>query len=393
MGNTPVPVISATGLYLPDFPTILGYFQGVFQGIYGPDIYIAEDSQDGQLIGLLALALSDANNAAAAAYNSFSPSTALGAGLSSLVKINGLARFVPGYSTCNVLLVGAVNIKIANGGVTDQNGNLWNLPALVTIPPAGQITVTATCAVLGAIASPPGSLNTIATPVPGWQTVNNLSAGALGQPVETDAALRSRQAISTELPSRTIMQGIVGAILAVPGVTSCLPYENDTSIIDANGLPANSIAFVVAGGSSTAIATAIANKKVPGGGTYGTTIVTLADAQGISHNYAYFVQAQVPVTVNLTVKPLTGFTVDIESNIQTAVAAWINAQGNQNILVNRVAMPAQLFGGLGSLTYELASIAIARGGGTPVTADVTFAFNEVGYCEADYVKIISQVAA
>lgn len=52
-----------------------------FRQIYGTDAYLEPDSKDGQLISLVALAIHDANNAAIATYNSFSPGDSDGAGV------------------------------------------------------------------------------------------------------------------------------------------------------------------------------------------------------------------------------------------------------------------------------------------------------------------------
>ncbi len=72
-----------------------------------------------------------------AAYNSFSPGFAQGAGLSSIVKINGIARKVPSNSQCVVTIVGQAGAQITNGIIGDNLnlGTQWALPALVTIPP------------------------------------------------------------------------------------------------------------------------------------------------------------------------------------------------------------------------------------------------------------------
>ena len=167
MGNTPIAVIDATGIHKPDFPTELAYFTSAFQSIFGADAYLGNDSQDGQFVGLLALTLDDVNNQAIEVYNSFSPSTAQGVGLSSNVKINGIARKVPSFGAVPVVVSGQAGITITNGFVTDASGNQWNLPPSVTIPPVGQITVTATCAVLGAIVTAAGPA-TIGNPTFGW---------------------------------------------------------------------------------------------------------------------------------------------------------------------------------------------------------------------------------
>ena len=388
MGNTPIAFIDSFGIHKPDFPTELAYFTSQFQSIFGADIYLGNDSQDGQFVGLLALTLDDINNAAIETYNSFSPVTAQGTGLSSNVKINGLSREVPSFGTVPVIIGGQAFITILNGFVTDASGIQWNLPASITIPAAGQITVTATCAVLGAITTAAGPA-TIGNPSFGWQSAVFLAAATPGAPVETDAALRGRQAISTSIPSLTSLDGTVGALAALPGVERIAPYENDTALPDINGLPGHSIALVVDGGNSADIAYTIATKKPPGGcGTYGTIITPITDAYGIVHNIAYFPPSIVPISANITVKALAGFTLAIQANIQSSLVAYINMLPiGAAILIPRVYLPIQLNGGVGSGTFELVSVAMARDGLMPVQNDILLAFDEAPISDPSFINI------
>ena len=388
MGNTPICSISATGILKPAFSDELAYFTSSFQSIFGADIYLGNDSQDGQFVGLLALTLDDVNNQAIETYNAFSPVTAQGTGLSSNVKINGIARKVPSFGTVPVLISGQVGITVTSGTVADISGNQWNLPPSVTIPPAGQITVTATCAVLGAITTSAGPA-TMVNPTFGWQSASFFAAATPGAPVESDAALRQRQAISTALPSETTLEGTVSALAALPNVNRITPYENDTALTDSNGLPGHSVAFVVDGGNSTAIATTIALKKPPGAcSTYGSIITPIMDAYGIIHNIAYFPPEIINISINVTVTALAGFTLAIQSSIQASLVAWINALPiGAAILLPRMYMPAQLSGGFGSGTFELVSIAIARDGLMPVQSDILLAFDEAPFTQTSFINI------
>jgi uncharacterized phage protein gp47/JayE len=387
MGATPIAFIDSTGIHKPDFPKELQYFQSSYQGIYGQDIVISNDSQDGQFLGLLALTLDDCNNAAIACYNSFSPSTAQGTGLASVVKINGIAKKVPSYSHVSVVVSGVFGTTITNGVVADISGNQWNLPAIFTIPCAGQITITAVSTVQGAITTTAGPA-TMVTPTFGWQSAAFAAAATPGAPVESDAALRVRQALSTALPSKTVLEGIIGAILALPNVARVVGYENDTALPDANGLPAHTISLVVDGGDSTAIATAIAIKKTPGCGTYGSIITPITNQYGVTKNIAYFPPENVNISYNVVVKALTGFTLDIKANIQSSIVVWNNALPiGAAILLTRVYMPAQLNGGAGSSTFELVSIAMARDGLTPVPNDILLAFDESPFSQNSFINI------
>lgn len=379
--TTPVCIIDANGITAPAFSDVLAYFVNAYRSIYGSDTYLGNDSQDGQWVAMIAAAVNDCNAQAVACYNAFSPTTAQGTGLSRNVKTNGLTRAVPTFSTVDVQVVGVAGTTVTDGAITDANGNRWNLPATVTIPPAGTITVTATAALAGAISAPSNTVTGIATPTRGWQSVTNALASVPGAPVESDAALRRRQAISTALPSRTVLEGTVGAVAALAGVTRYAAYENMSDITDTNGVPSHSIALVVEGGNAAAIAAAIAAKKGPGCGTYGTTSQNVTDAYGITRAIKFYRPTTVPITYAVTVKALQGFTTAIQAQIQQAVSDFTNGLAiGQNLYRTRAHVPANLSLGVGSSTFEVTTLLVARDGGTPGSSDITIAFNEAASC-------------
>lgn len=375
------PVISSTGISAPSFSDVLQYVIAKYQGIYGSDVYLGADSQDYQFLAAgIATPINDLNAAIISTYNAYSPATGQGANLSSTIKINGLTRNVPTNSTVDQIIVGQAGTPIVNGVTQDANQNKWSLPALVTIPPSGTITVTATCQTPGAIQAGIGTVNIIATPTLGWQSVTNASAANAGAPVETDSQLKARQAVSTALPSRTVLEGTVGAIWAIPGVTRVTPYENDTSTTDTNGVPGNKIYIVVEGGDSTAIANAIAAKKTPGTGTYGTTTITVTDAYGIAHAISFYRPTYDAITCAITLKALTGYTSTIGAAIQAAVAAYVNAVAIGGAPGGTVEWDSALSAAKsvsGSNTFRITSFALSGPGGAG-TPDVPLAFNHAG---------------
>ncbi|MCM2483366.1 baseplate J/gp47 family protein [Burkholderia glumae] len=387
--TTVAPTISAAGISAPTFADIYAWLQQQFQAIYGADIYIDPDSQDGQLLAAFAQAIADCNAVAIGVYNSFSPAKAVGAALSSNVKINGIQREAASYSSADLTLVGQGGTTIANGVAKDANNYQWALPASVTIPPAGTITITATCTTIGAIAAPAGTINQIATPTRGWQTVTNASDAAVGAPVETDAALRARQSVSTALPSQTVLDGIMGAIGNVAGVKRWVGYENDTSATDANGIPSHSMSLVVEGGDATAIAHAIVMKKTPGSGTYGTTSIVVTNRYGMPMAINFFRPTDAAISAVVTLRPLAGYTTATGVAIQNAIAAYINGVpigGGAAAAVewDECITQAKLVSGAG--TFKIVSLALTgpRGAGAP---DVALLFNEAASCTAAAVTI------
>lgn len=385
---TTAPTITAAGISAPTYAQVLDYLQTQYRAIYGSDIYLGADSQDGQFIAILAKAIDDANAVAIQVYNSFSPATAVGSALSSNVKINGIARDVASYSTVDLTITGQAGTTINNGVAIDIAKVRWSLPASVTIPSGGSITVTAVCQTAGAVQAAAGTVNTIGTPTLGWQAVTNPTEAAPGAPVETDTQLRSRQAVSTALPSQTVLDGIIGAIATLPNVTRYAAFENPTGAADANGIPAHSISLVVEGGDVVSIAEQIALKKTPGTGTYGTTAQAVLDAYGNSSTINFYRPTDVPITIDITVQALSGYSSAIGDEVIAALVAYINALPiGAKVMLSRLYLPANLNGAVDSAAFEVTSLTIARDAGTPAAADIALAFNEVATCTTALVTL------
>ena len=265
------PYVDASGIHIPTYSDILNQRLDDARKIFGQDIYLGTDSADYQMISVESLAIYETMQTLQYAYNQMSINTAVGAGLSSLVRLNGLLRKAATYSTCDVVLTGTSAATITGGVVTDVSGNKWDLPSPITLQASGSpvgstysLTVTATCQTIGNISANIGNINSIATPVAGWTSVENLTAAIPGTAEETDSALRERQAVSTALPSQTMLEGTIAGISSVSGVTRYKMYENATNSthygdagVPFEGSPEHSITCVVEGGEIADIAQVI----------------------------------------------------------------------------------------------------------------------------------------
>lgn len=381
------PVINQYGVTVSTYSEIVEHLKEKYRGIYGQDVYLENDSQDGQWIGVIARVVADCNAAVADVYSSMSPSTADTDALSRNVKINGIRRAVATKSSVSVVLVGVAGTIINNGIVSDKNNNRWLLPAQVVIPPEGEIVTTATAEKPGAILALPNSVTTISKPMRGWHSVNNPQASTLGAPVESNTKLRQRQALSTAIPSRSYTEGILGALFSLDGVSRCKVYENKKSFVDPLGLPPNSLAVVVAGGDDQLIAETIRVKKAPGCDLYGNTTVIRPTVYGDPVEIQYWRPNQVVVGLKLGLRTTTDYTVDIGEQIKFAITDYINQLDiGDRISLNKIYVPAGLYGALEARTYELDSIQLIING-SPKIGDYTLAFNEVAFCDSDDIEI------
>lgn len=335
-----VAYIDENGIHAPTYQEIADWYKSQWKAIWGDDLYLEADSQEGQSLAIFAQALYDANQMAVAVYQSLSPQTAMGVGLSQSVKINGMTRKEAQRSSVDVRLVGVAGTTILNGVVSDVADNKWNLPSTVIIPDSSEILVTALAQQSGPITVQPGEVNKIFTPTRGWQSVTNPSASVPGKAVETDAELRLRQTISTALPALSVFEASIASIQTIEGVTAVKGYENDTGEVDSNGIPAHSVCFCVLGGDVNEIAQKIINKKCPGTGLFGNTSVEVVIATGdtVICKFTRPKEVTVNVTVNLTVT--RNFSANNITLIERAVTNYINSlEIGQNVIQNEFYCP------------------------------------------------------
>ena len=380
--------IDENGIHIPSYPEVLEDLQREYRAIYGQDTYLEPDSQDGALLAVFALRLYDSYTLATSVYNSYSPATAQGVGLSSVVKTNGIRRDKSSHSSTPARVIGQAGTIITRGVVTDDAERRWLLPEEVTIQISGEITVTVTAEQPGDIRAAAGEIKNIATPTRGWQAVINTEAATPGAPVELDARLRRRQSISTALPSLSIFEGIWGAIESLPGVTRCRGYENDTNIPDENGIPAHHICFVVEGGNVEAIGKTIAVKKGPGCGTYGTTDVLTRDKHGAPLTIRFFISTDQAVETFIRIKPLSGYTATTGEIARKNVAAYINNLDiGEDILHSDLYTPINAAKS-GRNTFDVLDILIGPKGGPYHPANMAIAFNRAATCALEDVKLV-----
>ena len=392
------PTISAAGIDAPDFAKILAVLNERVREIFGDDIYIEPDSQDGQLLGVYSLALSDLNAAAVAVYNAFSPATAQGNGLSSVVKINGLRRKLPSRSQAEVRIGGVVGTVIRNGIVSDGTTR-WTFPEVV-IPPAGVVTVTATAEADGAIQAAANTITQISTPVRGWQTATNPLAAIEGRPVESDAELRIRQTRSVAKPSQSLWESMYAALWQLDGVRRVAGYENPTHEYDDNGLPPHSVCYVVEGGDAEQIGQTLLLYKNPGCNTVpdSTTSppfpspqdvhLTIRDYTNDHRKINFYRPKYVRIAVQVDIEPGQGWSGDIESQIKNAVAAYINALPiGSDVRYFRVSVPINMCNRQFIDAYNVVGIRISGGAGSLGNSDIQIGFREAAQCAISDVVI------
>lgn len=373
------PYVDETGLHYPSYNDIIEDLTDKMQEIYGSGIYLGQDSQDYQMLSVIADKIHDTYQAMEIAYNAHSPVSAIGSGLDYIVAINGIKRKVGTASTAELVLTGSAGTAITNGIAADAAGNLWDLPANVTIGYGGTVTVVATCQQVGVVQAAANTITQIMTPTRGWESVTNPNPATTGVSVEADSALRARRELSVAQPSMTVLSGLKGALMALDDVSRCVVFENDTASTDANGIPAHSICCVVEGGVDDDIAQTILMRKTPGVPTYGSESVTVYGEDGQSNLVKFSRVTYVDIDVQVNITRRAGYSSATASEIAAAIVTYLNGFGlGMDLATSMLWMVAQqVDADVRNPTFSVTQVKAARHGSTLSTSDVQIAYNEV----------------
>ncbi len=284
-------VIDSTGLTVKTLNEILEELNDGYKAIYGADINILPNSPDGQLIGIFSQALSDIRELLVTIDNNFDPDNAIGRFLDQRVSINNIKRKGGTFTTVEIDITVSANTTVdlqgLDGTAADVNGTgytiqddagnqfiLFDSVTLENILPTPEIFKKNFRAKdIGAVTVSAGTIQNFVTIVLGVESVDNpLSPLQIGEDEETDANLRTRRQQSVSVNSAGFLNGIIGALLSIQGVTEAQAFENITNSIDSDGIPAHGIWVIVEGGGSDNIANVIMNKKSYGANQRGDII-------------------------------------------------------------------------------------------------------------------------
>lgn len=285
--------LNENGLVIKDVNEIVSDLTQSFKDIYGNDINVEPNSPDGQLINILAQSGIDIREVLLETYNSFNPDNASGSVLDQRVAINGIERKAGTFTIVSVVVTtdrgvtlagldaDATNVDGTGYTISDDAGNEFILLDTTTIASAGTTTLNFRAKNIGQVETAVNTITNAVTVVLGVTSLNNpVGALEVGQNEETDAQLRTRRVQSVANASSGYLNGLLGFVLNIDGVTDAKIYENTTSTVNSDGIPAHGTWLIVEGGSSQDIANAYYAKKSYGGNMKGSVNVDIATASG-----------------------------------------------------------------------------------------------------------------
>lgn len=243
----------------------------------------------------------------------------------------------------------------------------------------------------GVVPIPASTLNEIVTPVTGWDSVINPSAGLTGREAETDAELRIRRAVEF-LTGRGTEEAIIQNLLNnVEGVQAVTVTSNRTDVVDGEGLPPHSFETVIEGGIDADVANEIWISMPAGIQPFGDDTVAITDSQGRSQDISFSrpVSEYVHVKVRRAIYSEETYPVDGDDQIKQAIVDWSLTEFNMgvDVIYQRIGIPVYTVPGVGSI--EITVDSTPNPGDTPTyaAANIPIANKEIAMFDTSRIVV------
>lgn len=284
-----------------------------------PALNTAPETPQGQIIDSQTAAIMNKDNEVLFLANQFNPATATGIFQDALAQLYFLQRQPATSTIVACTCTGLQGVVIPAGAIiqTTDGLQLTNITEGV-IPASGSIELNFKLNETGPIQVGAGTTTIIVTQIPGWDTVNNSSAGIVGRNEESQQEFATRIQKSVAVNSQGSTDAIYAALANLSGVVAVVVLENDTdTTVENNGvsITAHSICISIYGGDNNAIAEVIYNKKDMGCGTVGNTQVSYTNSRGTVFNYNILVPTPYPIGIRVTVNN----SITLPSNVQNII--------------------------------------------------------------------------
>lgn len=313
-----------------------------------PPLNTEPTSPAGQLIDAEVAEIEAKNSEMSHLASMFNPALSEGRWQEALGYIYFLKRKADEPTVVTCQLSGLRGTSIPYGAlVQSSNGYTLICNRAVNIGNNGTAETTFRVSENGPVEIPAGAVNSIVTTIPGWDTVNNEAAGALGREKESRSEFEARRALSVAVNAHGSTGALFGAIADIAGVLDVQVLENigpDPVIKYGVTVPGHGVTICVYGGEDADIAEAIYNKKDNGADTGGNTSITHLAAD--YHNAVYEYKIMRPETVNFWAKVVLGSGVSLADS---QISELKNAIYNDFYGLNTVTGNARV--GLASTIY------------------------------------------
>lgn len=302
-----------TGLTAPDTSAIreavASDWVAAFAAPDAPPLDTEPTTPAGQLIDAEVAEIEAKNAAVLYLANQFNPKVNDGIWQDALGYIYFLTRKLDEPSVVTCQLTGLNGTVIPYGALVQSvTGYTLICSASVVIGPSGTAETTFRNSETGPIEFDPHSVTSIITTIPGWDTVDNEAAGAVGRDIETRSEFEIRRAESVAANAHGSVGAIFGTLANLSGVLDLAVLENigPLPVIKFGvEVPGHGITICIYGGEDDDIAKIIYEKKDNGADTGGDTTITHT-ATDVPGNPVYEYKILRPDPVNFWIRVTLG---------------------------------------------------------------------------------------
>lgn len=379
--NVPRIQFTPTGLVVPQEADVLSGVLADYDAAFGGGMNKALETPQGQLASSETAIITAGNAALVELVNQINPDTASGFMQDAIARIYFLDRIAGAPTTAQCVCTGGQGTVIPVGAqAQDTSGNLYTCTAAGTIDAGGTVTVPFANVVNGPIPCPPNTLTQIYKAIPGWDAINNPSAGTVGQDVESQQAFAYRRAQSVALNARGSLQAIYAAVFDVDGVIDAYVYENVTNVPITVGatnyeLVPHSLYVAAVGGNADDIAAAIWSKKDVGCDMNGNTEVIVYDTSGYQAPYPEYTikfetPASLPIKFEVQLADDAGLPSNIVQLVKDAIISTFNGEdGGSRVRIGSLLLASKFYPAVINIGTEINSpvsvLSILLGSVTP----------------------------
>lgn len=185
----------------------------------------------------------------------------------------------------------------------------------------------------GSFPQSPNTIDSIATPMLGWDKVSNPFSASLGNLEETDEELRERFRNSKFTRGTNIIESLYSELFNVDGVTDIVIYENYEDYTDERGLPPHSFSVIIDGGLESEVAKAIWLNRPTGIKSNGNVEIDITDSYGYTREIRFYRPEDLNIKIRISLTRFHNFPPTGDEDIKEALIEMVNKLAIGNELV------------------------------------------------------------
>ncbi|WP_057753479.1 baseplate J/gp47 family protein [Weissella kandleri] len=295
--------------------------------LFGSNSDVSSHSVAGIIIRLLAFFFDLVYQLSEKVYYSQYLNTASGVSLDRIAANFGVNRNSATRAIVDLLFTGTPGYVVPSGSLfKTSDDKVYQLGSSVILDTKGTNTGTAYAVELGVDYNVPANtvINQVEVTTDIFSVTNSEPAQG-GADDETDAELARRVRLANDTKPSSPVNGVISAVMKVPGVKNVQVILNNTMEPDEYNNPAKSIHVYIDGGEESKISTALFESVAAGILMVGSKETYLTDLSGNPNNHVAFDFAEQQIIyVNVKLSVNTDFELDGLEQVEKAIAEYLD---------------------------------------------------------------------